>query len=139
MLRTTTLERDDLDFLDKLLAHVQPADEMRRNAHPVEVIEDVLRDAVVEHALAVDHRMLLLVEGGGVILEELDQRSGLRALIQYLGLAFVDAAASVHQSVSGVGRAVGKSPYPSLRRKCCDNGLYLGGVYPNRQRSSIVK
>ncbi len=35
------LERDDLDLADELLAHVQPADEMRRHADVVQVLEDV--------------------------------------------------------------------------------------------------
>ena len=89
-------ERDDLDFADQLLAHVEPADEVRRDAHPVEMGEDVLGDAVVEHALAVDDLVLLLVEGGGVVLEELDERAGLGSLEEDLGLAFVDAPATVH-------------------------------------------
>jgi hypothetical protein len=71
------LERDDLDFADQLLAHVEPADEVRRDADLVEMLEDVLGDAVVEHALAVDDLVLLLVEGGGVVLEELDERARL--------------------------------------------------------------
>jgi hypothetical protein len=49
---------------------------MGRDAHLVEMGEDVLGDAVVEHALAVDDLVLLLVEGGGVVLEELDERAG---------------------------------------------------------------
>jgi hypothetical protein len=46
--------------------------------------EDVLGDAVVEHALAVDNIVLLLVEGGGVVLEELDQRAWFWAFIEAL-------------------------------------------------------
>ena len=93
------LERDDLDLADELLAHVQPADEVRGNADVVEVLEDVLGNPVVQHALAVDHFMLLGVEGGRVVLEMLDQRSGLGAFIEDLGLAFVDATAAVHRRV----------------------------------------
>ena len=72
------LERDDLDLADQLLAHVEAADEVR-SARPIsfELREDVLGDAVVEHALALDERVLLVVEGGGVILEMLDERAGL--------------------------------------------------------------
>ena len=86
-------ERDDLDFLDQLLAHVEAANEVGRDAHPVQMVEDVLGNAVVEHALAVDHFMFLLVERGSVVLEELDQCSRLRSFIEDLGLAFVNAAA----------------------------------------------
>ena len=57
----------------------------------------MLGDAVVEHALAVDRTLLLGVEGGGVVLEILDQRARLRALVEDLGLAFVDLAASCHR------------------------------------------
>jgi hypothetical protein len=35
---------------------------------------------LLRHALAVDHLVLLLVEGGRVILEELDERARLRVL-----------------------------------------------------------
>ena len=93
------LERNDLDLADQLLAHVEPADEMRRHADVVEVLEDVFRDPVVEHALAFDDLVLLGVEGGGVVLEMLDQRAGLRAFIEDLRLAFINAAAAAHRDV----------------------------------------
>ena len=93
------LERNDLDFADQLLAHVQPADEMRRHADVVETLEHVFGDAVVEDALAFDHLMLLGVEGGRVVLEVLDQRSGLGAFIEDLRLAFVDAATAAHRGI----------------------------------------
>ena len=93
------LERDDLHLADQLLAHVEPADEMRRHADVVEVLEHVFGDAVVEDALAFDHLVLLGIEGGGVVLEMLDQRSRLRSFIEDLRLAFIDAAAAAHRSV----------------------------------------
>ena len=71
---------------------------MRGNPHRIQMIEDIFGDAVVEDALAVDNRMLLGIEGGRVVLEVLDQRARLRALIEDFGLAFVDAAAAVHGS-----------------------------------------
>ena len=37
----------------------------------------IFADAVVEHALAGDRALLLVVEGGGVVLEILDERAGL--------------------------------------------------------------
>ena len=92
-------ERNDLDLANQLLAHVEPADEMRRHSNVVEVLEDVFRDAIVEHALAFDHLVLFRVEGGRVVLEVLDQCSGLRSLIEDLGLAFVDAATAAHRRV----------------------------------------
>src|SRR6266699_480720 len=92
-------QRDDLHLPDQLLAHIEPADEMGRHADVVEVLEQVLRDAVVEHALAFDHLMLFRIEGGRIVLEMLDQRSRLGALIEDLRLAFIDAAAAAHRDV----------------------------------------
>ena len=58
--------------------------------------EDMLGDAVVEHALAADRPALLRVERGRVVLEILDQRAGLGTLVEDLGLALVDLAAAGH-------------------------------------------
>ena len=46
------------------------------------------------------HRLLVGVEGGGVVLEILDERAGLRPLVEDLGLAFVDHAPALHRSLS---------------------------------------
>ena len=43
--------------------------------------------------------MLLGIEGGGVVLEMLDQGAGLRALVEDLRLAFIDAATAAHRDV----------------------------------------
>ncbi len=69
---------------------------MRRHADLSELLEQVLGDAVVEDAFALDLVVLLVVEGRGVILEVLDERAGLGPLIEDLGFAFVDAPAAVH-------------------------------------------
>ena len=92
-------ERDDLDFANQLLAHVETADEMRRHADFVEMREYIFRDAVVEDAFALDHLVLLRVERGGVVLEVLDQSSGFRPFIKDLRLALVNAAAAAHRNV----------------------------------------
>jgi 2-oxoisovalerate dehydrogenase E1 component len=89
-------DRDDLDLPDELLAHVEAADEVGRDADVVEAREDIFADAVVDHALAVDRALLLGVEGGGVVLEILDQRARFRPFVEDLGLAFVDLAATGH-------------------------------------------
>src|ERR1700742_1925239 len=72
---------------------------MRRHPDVVEVLEDIFRYPVVEHAFAFDHLMLLGVEGGGIVLEVLDQCSRLRSLIENLRLALVDAATAAHRCV----------------------------------------
>ncbi len=95
------LERDDLDLADQLLAHVEAADEVGRHADLGQPHHQVFGDAVVEHALAGDDALLLVVEGGGVVLEVLDQRAGLGPLEQDLGLAFVDLPAAAHATVHG--------------------------------------
>ena len=69
------------------------------HADLAELLEQILGDAVVEDALALDLVVLLVVEGGGVVLEMLNERAGLRPLVQDLGLAFVDAPAAVHIGV----------------------------------------
>ena len=46
--------------------------------------------------------LLLRVEGGGVVLEILDERAGLRSFEQDLGLAFVDLFTSRHGRASRV-------------------------------------
>ena len=92
-------ERNDLDLADQLLAHVEPPDEMRRHADVVQVLEHVFGDAVVEDALAFDHLVLLRIEGGRIVLEMLDQSSGLGSLVKDLRLAFIDAATAAHRSV----------------------------------------
>jgi hypothetical protein len=61
--------------------------------------EDVLGNPVVEDALAVDHRVLLLVEGGGVVLEKLDKGAGLGTFEKDLGLAFIDAPTAIHWDI----------------------------------------
>src|SRR4029079_11929529 len=81
---------------DQLLAHVEPADEVGRDADVRQPQEDVLRNAVVDNALAVDRALLLGIEGGGVILEVLDDRARLGTLIEDLGVAFVKLAAAGH-------------------------------------------
>jgi hypothetical protein len=72
---------------------------MRRDPDVVQVLKDIFGDPVVEDALAFDDLMLLCVEGGRVVLEVLDQRSGLRSFIEDLRLAFIDAATAAHRNV----------------------------------------
>jgi hypothetical protein len=92
-------QRNDLHLADQLLAHVEAPDEVGRNPDIVEVLEDVFGDPVVEDAFAFDDLVLLRIEGGRVVLEVLDQRSGLRPFVQDLRLAFINAATAAHRSV----------------------------------------
>ena len=88
------LDRDDLDFLDELLAHVEAAHEVGWNTDRGEPLHQIFGDAVVEDALAGDDALFLVVEGGGVVLEVLNECTGLRAFEQHFGLAFIHLAAA---------------------------------------------
>src|SRR5207245_10324279 len=84
---------------NQLLAHVETADEVGRHPDVVEVLKQVLRDPVVEDAFALDHLMLLGVEGGRIILEVLDQGARLGAFVKHLCLAFINASPTSHWDV----------------------------------------
>ena len=117
------LERDDLDLAHQLLAHVEAAHEMRRDADLGELHHQEFADAVVEHALAGDRAALLVVEGGGVVLEILDERAGLGAFEQHLGLAFVDLLASRHGD---------------LRPEAAESALYSKAQRATASRDDVV-
>jgi len=74
---------------------------MKWGRHPdvVEVLKQVLRNPVVEDALALDHLVFLGIERGRVVLEVLDQGSRLGAFVKHLGLAFINAASTAHWDV----------------------------------------
>ena len=98
-------QRNDLDFADQLLAQVQTLDEVVGHADAVQARHDELADLVVHHALAFENGLLLRVEGGGVVLEILDQGAGLGSFVKDLGLAFVNLLAlAVHGPVPAYGR-----------------------------------
>ena len=69
---------------------------MGRHADAGELGHQIFADAVVEDALAFDRVFLGAVAGGGVVLEILDDGARLGALIEDLGLAFIDDAAAFH-------------------------------------------
>ena len=89
-------ERNDLHFANQLLAHVEPANEMGRHADIVQILKQIFGNPVIQHALAVDNLVFLGVERRGVVLEALNERSGLGTFIKNFGLAFVNGAAAVH-------------------------------------------
>ena len=69
---------------------------MGRDAYLVQPREYEFRDAVVEDALALDDGVFGGVEGGGVVLEMLDERARFRAFVKDFGLAFINASAPAH-------------------------------------------
>ncbi len=93
------LERNDLHLANQLLAHVEAADEMGRDTDVIQMLEQELRNPVVEDALALDHLVFLGIECGGVVLEVLDQGARFRSFIEDLGLAFVNATPTAHWDV----------------------------------------
>jgi hypothetical protein len=72
---------------------------VRRNPDIVEVLEQVLRNPVVEDTLALDYLVFLGIERGRVVLEVLDQGARLRAFIEDLRLAFLNTAPTAHWDV----------------------------------------
>ena len=85
--------------LERLAAAAQALAARGKRTVPWQVLAIADRPAVAAflatHA-PFDHLVLLGVEGGGVVLEMLDERTRLGAFIEDLGLAFIDAAATVH-------------------------------------------
>ena len=73
--------RDNLDLFDELFAHVEATDEMARDTDMAEQRKNMLADAIVDHALAVDRALFLGVESGGIILEILDDGTGFGAFV----------------------------------------------------------
>src|ERR1700739_3942527 len=65
----------------------------------VEVLKQVLRNPVVEDALALDHLVFLGIERGRIVLEVLDQGTRLRTFVKDLRLAFINAAPPAHWDV----------------------------------------
>ena len=68
------------------------------HADVIEAGENILADAVVDDALALNRALLLRVKGGRIVLEILDDRSRLLSLIEDLGLAFLNLAATGHRT-----------------------------------------
>src|SRR3954467_7614601 len=96
---------------------------MRRYADCLERCKDMLRDSVVDHALAADRAALLRVERGRIVLEILDQGAGLRTLVEDLGLTLINLAAADHRESGAPTKQEGAGAIgePSLVRKVsCD-------------------
>ena len=69
---------------------------MGRNADFRQPQHDELGDTVVDHTLTGDRTLFLIVEGGRVVLEELNERAWLRPLKEDFGLAFIYLPAPTH-------------------------------------------
>src|SRR5690606_11583086 len=108
------LQRNHFHFLDQLLTHVEAADKVGWNTHAVEMRENVLGDAVVKHTFAIDDFVLLLVKRGCVVLEELDEGARLGSFVKDLGLAFINATATVHDNLWILGAEF----VPGSMRRC---------------------
>ena len=63
---------------------------MRGHFHFCQAFEQILGDAIVDDAFALDCGLFLSVEGCGIVFEMLDDRAGLGAFIDNLGFAFVE-------------------------------------------------
>jgi hypothetical protein len=98
---------------EQLLAHVEPAHEVRRDADLVQAGHDELGDPVVEDPLARDDA--LLARGGGIVLEILDERAGLGPLEE-------DLAAHDRSPLRGrrgtLARHQGRPPETSGAARC---------------------
>src|SRR3546814_5557649 len=80
---------------------------MGRDADLAEPGHQVFGDAVVQHPLAGDGALFLVVERGRVVLEILYQSARLRSLEQDLGLALIDLSAARHGTPVSVGESGG--------------------------------
>src|SRR5205814_3318054 len=83
-------------FLDQLLAHTEAADEMGRNPDRLQLHHQIFGNPVVEHTLSFENGALFRVKGGGVVLEILHERAGLRSFVQDFGFALVNRASPFH-------------------------------------------
>src|SRR6056297_483858 len=124
-------KRHDLAGAHQLLTHVQPLQEMIWDTDIGQAKHEIFRQQVVQHTLALDHIPLFGIEGGRVILEVLDKRSRLGALVQCFRLAFVNFLAPRHaDSVSGPG------PTPLWSQRCLSLCL---GLSQERVRPLLLR
>src|SRR5437667_3130518 len=98
------LDLHDLATADQHVALGEPADEMGLHALLLEEAEEDLGHAVVEDALVHDRAALLGVEGGGVVLEVLDQEVGVGSGVDLLRLALVEQLTAIHRRPPGPAR-----------------------------------
>src|SRR5207245_8056924 len=89
--------------------------EVGRYALSIERREEHLGHAVVEDVFADDRAALLRVEGGGVVLEVLDQEVGIVSGVELLRLTLVEQLTAIHRrppkrARRGPGYAAGGAP-----------------------------
>ena len=69
---------------------------MGRHTDLTQPQHQIFADTIVQHTLAGDGALLFVAKGRRIILEVLDQCTGLGAFEQNLGLAFINLSASGH-------------------------------------------
>jgi hypothetical protein len=106
------------------------------NADRAQLGHDVLADPVVDDALALQDGLLGGVEGGGVVLEVLDQRARFRPLVEDLGLAFVDLLAARHVANSPAAEQGRRNE--KRARSVCDRARVRLGVSPGSQQLNLA-
>src|SRR5437667_3334808 len=109
------LDLHDLAAADQHVALGEAAHEVGRHALLLEEAEEDLGHAVVEDALVDDRAALLRVEGGGVVLEVLDEEVGIGSGVELLRLALVEQLTAIHRrpprrARRGPGYAAGGAP-----------------------------
>ena len=116
-------KRNNLDFADQLLPHIQPSNKMRRHADRVQLQKNIFRDAIVQHALAIKHGVFLGIERGCIIFEMLHERTRLRTLIKDLRLALINPTAAIHRHIPWFEKIhkrtnASRRPLPLPERRC---------------------
>jgi hypothetical protein len=106
--RIDDLDRNDLDFADQLFAHVQAADEVRRNTDLAEPFTKMYSEMrLLMTPLPSIWACFLLLKAVASSLKCWTMRARLRAFVEDLGFAFVDAATLVHEVVLSQDRQLG--------------------------------
>ena len=91
-------------------------------------LENILRDAVVEHTLTINQRVLFCVERRCIVLEMLDQRARFWPFKEDLGFAFVNTAAPVH-CVVFLNFAVGSGSLTTRQQLCRRSHLLIDQIF----------
>src|SRR2546422_1985224 len=132
------LDLHDLAAADQHVALGEAAHEVGRHALLLEEAGEDLGHAVVEDALVDDRAALLRVEGGGVVLEVLDEEVGIGSGVELLRLALVEQLTAIHRrpprrARREPGYAAGGAP---CQRGWRDRAASDGGTRRGRPRAA---